>query len=211
MKKKSTCKQCGSKIIELEFSEDQKLEIWESIVNDSKLFAVKKLKSEYNLPHENAKIIVAHFNKQFGECHKCGFKNLETEDVECPNCKAYNYNSKIGLSFNKEFCTHLEWKLDFKELENDKIKHFWCDGVNHFPYDIKSLSKRNVKEQKEIKTQAWIGEDGQGLYEMTIKFGQKAIANYLQDKSLIDCIPEQNYKEWISINPKRKKVRIQLK
>lgn len=40
----TTCKRCGSEIVKLSFSEEQKLEIWGLIVQDFKLFAVRKIK-----------------------------------------------------------------------------------------------------------------------------------------------------------------------
>jgi hypothetical protein len=46
---------------------------------------------------------------------------------------------------------------------------------------------------------------------MTIRFGEKSIVNYINDLSLIDCIPDDNYGDWIIIEPERKKVEIKLK
>ena len=86
------CKRCGNKINELNFSEEQKLEIGELIAQGLKLFAVKKIINEYKLSHKEAKVIVAHLNKDFGKCHRCNFGNLEEENIECPKCKAFNYN-----------------------------------------------------------------------------------------------------------------------
>jgi len=103
---RTSCKRCNSEIKNLNFSEEQKLEIWGLINQDLKLFAVKKLIDEYKLSHKEAKIIIAHLNKDFGECHRCNFKDLSEEYKECPKCKAFNYNLKVNTSFNKEFCTH---------------------------------------------------------------------------------------------------------
>ncbi|BDS13039.1 hypothetical protein [Aureispira anguillae] len=96
-----TCKQCGSKIIQFDFSEEQKLEIWELIAQDYRLSAVKKIKDEYLWNHKDAKIIVAHFNKDFGKCHRCEYDKLEGENTDCPKCKAFNYNLKIEPPFNR--------------------------------------------------------------------------------------------------------------
>lgn len=208
---KTTCKRCSSEIKKLNFSEEQKLEIWGLVIQDLKLFAVKKLIDEYQLSHKEAKIIVAHLNKDFGKCHRCNFEDLRKENMECPKCKAFNYNLKIASSFSKEFCTHLEWKLDFENLDDDRFNGFWCDGIDHLPTSIMSLSKLKIKENKEIITKAWIGKEGQSIYEMTIKLGDKSLRNYELNQSLIDCIPNKDDKKWIEIDPIKKKIEINLK
>ena len=45
---------------------------------------------------------------------------------------------------------------------------------------------------------------------MKINFGQKALKNYLQDLSLVNCIPDKAFKNWIRINPLERKVEIDL-
>jgi len=208
---KTVCKRCCSEIKDLNFSEEQKLEIWGLINQNLKLSAVKKLIDNYQLSHKESKIIVAHLNKDFGKCHGCNFEDLTEENIECPKCKAFNYNLKINPSFNKEFCIHLEWRLDFENLDDDRLNGFWCDGVDHIPTNIMSLSKFKIKEHKEIITTAWIGKDGQSIYEMTIKLGNRSLKNYELNQSLIDCISDNNYKTWIKIDPVKKKIEINLK
>lgn len=204
------CTRCGWEIADLKFSEEQRLEIWGLIEQDLKLFAVKKMISDFGISHASAKGIVSHLNK-FGKCHRCNFDDLKGEYVECPKCKSFNYNLKIETSFNQEFCSHLEHKLDFDQLDNSKVKGFWCDGIDHLTFDLKSLTKSNIEKSKMIKTKAWIGLNGQEEYEMTVRFGEKSIENYKTDLSLIDCIPDNNYGDWIKIEPERKEIEIKLK
>ena len=168
---KSNCKRCRSKIEELNFQEETRLEIWGMVNQDLKLFAVKKLMDECRMSHKAAKVIVAHLNKEFGRCHRCNFENLTEENIECPKCKSFNYNLKIEIPFNQDFCTNLEYKLDFDDLEGDEVKGYWCDGIDHIPRDIKSLSKKNIEKNKRINTKAWIGKDGQDEYEMEMILG----------------------------------------
>ncbi len=208
---KSDFKRCGSEIRELNFKEEDKFEIWGMMNQDLKLFAIKKLIDEYKLSHKEAKVIVAHLNKEFGKCHRCNFENLNEENVECPKCKSFNYNLKIETPFNQEFCSHLEYKLDFDELGNDEVKGFWCDGIDYLPRDLKSLAIKNMEKNKRIKTRAWIGKDGQGEYDIEIIFGDESIAKYQKSESLINCIPENNFKDWIRIDPEKKQVQIKLK
>ena len=160
---------------------------------------------------KDAKGIVAHLNKEYGNCIRCNFDKLTKENIECPKCKAFNYNLKIETSFNKEFCEHLEFKLDFDNLNRDEVKGFWCDGINHIPDDIKSLSKANLAKNKEIKTNAWIGKDGQGEYKMTIKFGNQSIEMYKQNQNLVNCIPTADFQNWINIAPEKSEIEITLK
>lgn len=175
------------------------------------LLAVKILIDEYKLSHKQAKVIVAHMNKEFGTCHHCNFENLTDESIECPKCKSFNYNFKLDTPFNQEFCTHLEYKLDFDHLGNDELRGFWCDGIDHIPRDITSLSKKNIEKKKRVNTKAWIGKDGQAEYEMEIIFGDESIAKYQKNAPLADCIPENNSKDWISIEPQKKWIQIRLK
>lgn len=91
----SSCKRCGSEIVELSFSKEHLLEIWQLITQNIKLFAVKKMMAEYGLEHIEAKFIVMHFNTAHGKCHRCNSGNLEGENIECPKCKAFNYNQSI--------------------------------------------------------------------------------------------------------------------
>ena len=93
-----SCKRCGNEIKLLNFSEKMKLEILGMIIQDKKLFAVKKMMEEHNISHKDAKIITTHINKDFGKCHSCGFENLQEENVTCPKCKSFNYNLKIETS-----------------------------------------------------------------------------------------------------------------
>jgi hypothetical protein len=152
-----------------------------------------------------------HFNPQYGKCHNCNYSALDREYMECPKCKAFNYNLQVEPPFNKDFCSALEYSLDFSQFENENIKSLWCDGVDHLPADIRSLSVANLKQNPFIKTKAWIGKDGQDVYEMTIHFGPQALSNYTKRQALQECIPDTASEEWIKIDPERMQVEIRLK
>ena len=205
------CKRCKWEINEINLTEIQRLEIYSLINQDLKMFAIQKLKDELKLSLKEAKGIVVHLNKEYGNCIRCNFDKLIKENIECPKCKAFNYNLKIETSFNKEFCDNLEFKLDFDNLDKEEVKGFWCDGINHIPNDIKSLLKANLVNKKELKTNAWIGKDGQGEYKMTIKFGNQSIEKYKQNQSLVNCIPTDNFQNWINIIPEKNEIEITLK
>lgn len=206
----TNCEKCGWQVEKLDLSEETALEIWYLMSQDTKLYAVKKL-IEVGIGHAKAKGIATHFNPEFGKCHNCSYSALDKEYMECPKCRAFNYNLKVEPPFNKDFCSALEYSLDFSQFENENIKSLWCDGVDHLPVDIKSLSVANLKKKPFIKTKAWIGKDGQGHYEMTIHFGPEALSNYINRQHLHECIPDTAAHEWIKVDPERNQVEIRLK
>lgn len=205
------CKKCGWQVEKVQFSEEIALEIWGLVIQEAKLFAIKKLKDEFKIDLVQAEGMLAHFNPEFGKCNNCNYSELDKEYITCPKCKAFNYNLKVEPPFNKDFCSGLEYSLDFSQFENENIRSLWCDGVDHLPIDIKSLSISNIKQKSFIKTKAWIGEDGQGVYEMTIHFGPDALSNYIKRQDLHECIPDTASDEWIKIDTERKEIEIKLK
>ena len=205
------CKKCKWQVEKLYFSEEITLEIWGLLIQESKLLAIKKLREEFGVDLYSAKGIMMHFNPLYGKCHNCNYSALDREYMECPKCRAFNYNLKVEPPFNKDFCSALEYSLDFSQFENENIKSLWCDGVDHLPVDIRSLSIANLKKKPFIKTKAWIGKDGQDHYEMTIHFGPEALSNYINRQDLQECIPDTASDAWIKIDPERKQVEISLK
>jgi hypothetical protein len=207
---KVKCIRCGYDVLVPDFSEEQMLEILGLVSQDLKLFAIKKIKDDFGISYSDAKGIVDHLNKEYGKCNRCNYDNLQGECVECPKCKAFNFNFKISSSFDQEFCTNLEWKFDFDKMEDERVKGFWCDGIDHFPEDFMSLAKSNIKKERRIKTKAWIGKDGQDVYDLTIHLGDKSIANYISGQSLIECIPADNFNKWIAIDAENLSMEVQL-
>jgi len=203
------CEKCKSTIEALNFTEEQMLEIYGFIANDLKLFAVRKMMDDFKLGHKEAKIIVAHMNYPHGACVNCDFTALKGENAECPQCKSFNYNLKEPL-FNKEFCTHLEWKLNLKDLDIKSVQNFWCDGIDNLPVDFKCLSVENIQKTQVIQTKAWIGNDGQKIYSMKINLGKQSLENYKNGWSLIKCIPEDTGDKWITIDEGRQEIEIDL-
>lgn len=202
------CKKCTNEIPELNFSEEQLLEIRSLAAHELKIFLVSRL-LEQGVSHWDAKIIADHLNPKNGECLRCDFDELEGEHVECPECGAFNYNLNEP-PFNQDFCDHLEYALDFDQLGQENVRGFWCDGVSAYPFDAKSLSKANIQNNKEIITEAHIGKGGQDRYRMTIQLGPKALEYYEKGKDLEQCIPESEYKYWIKIDPEAQEVWVRL-
>lgn len=194
------CKKCASEIPELNFSEEVLLEMRALAAQDMKLFLVKKLlMDQLGVSHPDAKCIADHLNPKNGECLRCDFKELVGENVECPECGAFNYNLPEG-PFNEEFCSRLERALDFDDIGMEAVRGFWCDHISAFPPDMKSLSKVSVRENKEITTEARVGKSGQDRYRMTIQFGPKSLEYYEKGLDLVNCIPESECRYWVKVD-----------
>lgn len=111
-------------------------------------------------------------------------------------------------SFNQEFCDFLEFHLcdTFRNSEKKEIRWFWCDGVDYHHFD-----KKYVNDNRKIRTIAWIGQGGQDIYEMTIIFGKYSLRRYAKGTNMIDCVPDSDSMDWITLNVEEKKIEIRLK
>jgi len=117
------------------------------------------------------------------------------------------------ISFNENFCTHLEYHLGqtFENSDRQDLNGFWCDGISWDPIPDNQLTKKSVNDTRQIVTKAWIGKDGQDEYEMTIRFGQYALRLYAKGTEMMDCIPSSDSMDWIDIEPENKRIEIRLK
>ena len=160
--------------------------------------AVYTIFNSYYEALENAKSIISKENST--ECVIYG-KNKEV---------LFTLSAEIGKAFNEDFCVHLEYHLcrTFHNSTNGEIYDLWCDGVD-MPNEDHLTSKR-VIETKKIATMAWIGTDGQGRYEMIIKLGKNSLARFVQGLSLIDCLPNEESLDWITIDTGKRTIGLQL-
>jgi len=122
-------------------------------------------------------------------------------------------NSSTEISFNKDFCLHLEYHIGgtLEKSGREDLKGFWCDGVLHSPIPESQLTRKSVNDNRKIITPAWIGKDGQGEYEMTILFGKYSLRRYAKGTSMIDCVPSNESMDWIDIDVDNRKIEIILK
>lgn len=203
---KEICSKCNWEIIPLNFSEEERLEIWYAIQNNMSAFAIMRIKAGGSFNDLQAKNILAHLNRPYGHCVNCNFNALNRENTQCSKCKSFNYNWKIDPPFNQQFCAELEHSLDFDHLNDKNLWGFWCDGVDHLPADVKQLASENIRNKQEIVTKAWIGKDGQDHYDMAIKLGPVAVEKYLAGQNLSDCLPPKE----IKIAPEEKYIEVSL-
>jgi hypothetical protein len=122
----------------------------------------------------------------------------------------FTLSAEIGKAFNEDFCDYLEYHLcrTFYNSPDEEIYSLGCDGVD-MPYENDLTMKKDI-ETKKITTIAWIGTDGQGRYEMTVKMGEKALDKFRKGLSLVDCLPNEESLDWITIDTKKKTIELQL-
>ncbi len=121
-------------------------------------------------------------------------------------------NIKDKESFNRDFCEHLEYHLGrtFANSDDKELQGLWCDGVLD-PFIESQLTKKNIKDTRTIVTTAFIGHNGQGKYEMTIKFGQQSLDRFANGSSMTDCLPSEESMDWITLDIENKKIEVRLK
>lgn len=113
-----------------------------------------------------------------------------------------------NASFNEDFCLHLEYHLGetFEKSNKAELKGFWCDGVL-----VKEISKKQINDKRVIETTAWIGKNGQEVYEMLIYLGKYSLRRCARGTSMIDCLPSSDSMDWINIDIEKHWIEIQLK
>ena len=117
-------------------------------------------------------------------------------------------NIYLHQSFDKDFCEHLEYHLSrtLRNSSNNEIKWIWCDGVKQPLYDHNT----NSVNSSQIITEAYIGVDGQSIYQMTIKLGPLSLQKYISGQGLIGSLPGEESLDWISLDLDKKTIQIQL-
>jgi hypothetical protein len=113
-------------------------------------------------------------------------------------------------SFDQNFCAFLEHHLcqTFQNSADKNIRGLWCDGIIHEPL---TKSKKSVNDSRQLQTTAFIGKDGQGKYEMTIRFGNDALSKYARGLDLTPCVPSDENMNWVNIDTDKKTIELQLK
>jgi hypothetical protein len=119
----------------------------------------------------------------------------------------------LDESINRSFCLHLEYRLDwtFENTNREELWGFWCDGVYPLQSNDPQITKKRKNDTTKIQTIAHIGEDGQGIYNMTIRFGKYSSKRFAKGESLIDCIPSDETMDWVDIDIENKIIEIRLK
>jgi hypothetical protein len=112
---------------------------------------------------------------------------------------------------DQEFLITLEYKIcaAFKSIDNESLNWFWCDGVLLSEPDS-YYSQKSINDKRQAELKAYIGKDGQTVYNLTLKFGRKALSRYARNLDIAQCIPETPPENWFYIDVDKKEVVIQL-
>ena len=70
--------------------------------------------------------------------------------------------------------------------------------------------KKSINDKRQAELKAYIGKDGQTVYNLTLKFGRKALSRYARNLDIAQCIPETPPENWFYIDVDKKEVVIQL-
>ena len=141
------CKRCGSDIVKFSLSEGARLQVWSLLNQDVTLFAVKKLIA-FGYSHTDSKRIISHLSSEYLKCSKCNAELPSDKNLDCPNCKSFNHNEDLEPIFSRRFCSLLENRI--YQYSEKKSYLFWCDGIDHLPSNILSLTKSNISLNKKI-------------------------------------------------------------
>ena len=108
---------------------------------------------------------------------------------------------------DQDFLEQLEYQLTkaFVVSQSKESRSFWCDGILP-PIE----SEKNILENREILLTAFLGNDGQTKYDLTLKFGNISLTNYIKGMNLSECIPNSNSSDWFHIDISRNKIIVQL-
>lgn len=112
---------------------------------------------------------------------------------------------------DNKFCEFLEHEMSkaFAKSNNDRVKGFWCDGIL-LPTFENEYSKKFVNDNRKIVMTAFIGISGQDKYELTLKFGNKALSKFARDLGITECVPNSENTDWFDIDIKGQTILIQL-
>lgn len=112
---------------------------------------------------------------------------------------------------DQDFCEFLEYEIckAFEHSENEEIKGFWCDGVL-LNQPANAYSQKFVNDNRQIILKAFIGKDGQKEYELTLKFGSKALSRFARNLDIKECVPNPGKPNWFNIDINLNKIEVQL-
>lgn len=189
---------------------------------------VKELKDYFGTPLTIEKISAKKFDVQNAWQIEAGSSIADLIDISTRFCNQsdfdkivesfLNFYSSIKKSNNgqekiidQDFCEFLEYEIckAFEYSDNDQIKGFWCDWILLNQPDS-SYSQKFVNDNRQITLKAFIGKDGQTEYELTLKFGNKALSRYARNLDIKECVPNPDKQNWFDIDTKRNKIEIQL-
>lgn len=93
---------------------------------------------------------------------------------------------------DQDFCEFLEYEIcrAFKHLDNQQIKGFWCVGALLNQSD-NSYSQKIINDNRQVILKAFIRKDRQTEYNLTLKFGNKALSRFVRNLDIKECVPNK--------------------
>ena len=112
---------------------------------------------------------------------------------------------------DQSFCEMIEYKIceALENISDQKVNGFWCDGVLLSEPD-NYYSQKFINDNRQTKLKAYVGKDGQSVYSLTLKFGEKALSRYARNLDIAECIPQTDFNKWFNIDTSKLKIEIQL-
>jgi hypothetical protein len=112
---------------------------------------------------------------------------------------------------DQDFCDFLEYEITkvLSNSEDERIRNFWCDGVL-LPVSENEYSKKSINDKRHVIMTVFTGQTGQDEYELTLRFGSKALSRYARDLRLEECVQNPENNSWLDIDPTNKKMVVQL-
>ncbi len=111
---------------------------------------------------------------------------------------------------DQDFYQFLEYGIckAFQHSQDEALNGFWCDGV--LPLSNHDYSRKSINDNKKITLKAFIGKDGQSVYELTLRLGARALSRYARGLDLKECVPNPDKPDWCNINTQKKTIEIRL-
>ena len=111
----------------------------------------------------------------------------------------------------QDFCNYLEYQVSAAlATSSDPTKlGWWCDGIL-LPAATDAYAPQRINSTKQVVTRAWLGKTGQEPYDMTIRFGPKAVRQYMRGNALEECVPSPENANWIGLDERTKAAVIDL-
>ena len=115
------------------------------------------------------------------------------------------------MILDQEFCEFLENEISeaLSSSTEERLKGLWCDGIL-LPHAENEYSKKSVNDNRQFIMTAFVGQTGQDKYELTLRFGPKALSRYARDLRLEECVPNPERNDWYDIDIGNRKMVIQL-
>ncbi len=112
---------------------------------------------------------------------------------------------------DEHFCEFLEYEIckALECLDEPESSGFWCDGILKSQSEY-SYSQKFVNDNRKMTFKAFIGKDGQQEYDLTLKFGSKALSRFARNLDIKECFLSPQNPEWFTIDTKLNRIEIQL-